>query len=50
MTAERQTAFIRSLDEGNTTFLNEIEAEAREAGVPIIRPETQRLLRFLLEM
>ena len=50
MTTERQTAFIRSLDEGNTTFLNEIEAEAREAGVPIIRPETQRLLRFLLEM
>ena len=50
MTAERQTAFIRSLDEGNTTFLNEIEVEAREAGVPIIRPETQRLLRFLLEM
>ena len=50
MTTERQTAFIRSLDEGNTTFLNEIEVEAREAGVPIIRPETQRLLRFLLEM
>ena len=50
MTTERQTAFIRSRDEGNTTFLNEIEAEAREAGVPIIRPETQRLLRFLLEM
>ena len=50
MTAERQTAFIRSLDEGNTTFLSEIEVEAREAGVLIIRPETQRLLRFLLEM
>lgn len=50
MTTERQTAFIRSLDQGNTPFLNEIEREAREAGVPIIRPEAQRLLRFLLQM
>lgn len=50
MTAERQNAFIRSLDQGNTPFLNEIEREAEEAGVPIIRPETQRLLRFLLQM
>ena len=50
MTTDRLTAFIRSLDEGNTSFLNEIEQEAREAGVPIIRPETQRLLRFLLQM
>ncbi len=50
MTAERQTAFIRSLDQGNTSFLNEIEREAREAGVPIIKPETQRLLRFFLQM
>lgn len=44
------TAFIRSLDQGNTPFLDEIEEEAWEAGVPIIRPETQRLLRFLLQM
>lgn len=50
MTKERLTAFIRSLDQGNTPFLDEIEKEAREAGVPIIRPETQRLLRFLLQM
>lgn len=50
MTTERQTAFIRSLDQGNTPFLNEIEREAREAGVPTIRPETQRLLRFFLQM
>lgn len=50
MTPERLTAFIRSLDRGNTPFLNEIEREAREAGVPVIRPETQRLLRFLLQM
>lgn len=50
MTAERQSAFIRSLDQGNTAFLNEIEREAREAGVPIIKPETQRLLRFFVQM
>lgn len=50
MTQERITSFIRSLDQGNTSFLNEIEKEAQEAGVPIIRPETQRLLKFLLQM
>lgn len=50
MTGERETAFILSLDEGNTPFLNEIETEAREAGVPIIRQDTQRVLRFLLQM
>lgn len=50
MTAERQEAFIRSLDQGNRPYLNEIEREAREAGVPTIRPETQRLLRFFLQM
>lgn len=50
MTKERETAFILSLDEGNTPFLKELETAAREAGVPIIRPETQRLLRFFLQM
>ena len=50
MTTERQTAFIRSLDQGCTPFLNSIEREAKKAGVPIIRPETQRLLRFFLQM
>lgn len=50
MTTERQAAFIRSLDQGSTPFLEELEREAREAGVPIIRPEIQRLLRFLLQM
>ncbi len=50
MTKERISAFIRSLDRGNTPFLIELEKEAREADVPIIKPETQRLLRFLLQM
>lgn len=50
MTAERQNAFIRSLDQGNTPFLSEIERKALEEGVPVIRPETQRLLRFFLQL
>lgn len=45
---ERLTAFINSLDEGNPAYLNELEREAREANVPVIRPETQSLLRTLI--
>lgn len=50
MIRERLSAFICSLDQGNTPFLHEIEREAQEAGVPIIRQETQRLIRFLLQL
>lgn len=50
MTRERLSAFIHSLDSGNTTFLNSIEEKALKAGVPVIKPETQRLLRFLLQL
>ncbi|HJA94679.1 MAG TPA: O-methyltransferase [Candidatus Eisenbergiella merdipullorum] len=45
---ERLTAFINSLDEGNPVYLNELEKEARETNVPVIRPETQSLLRTLI--
>ncbi|SFK77212.1 Predicted O-methyltransferase YrrM [Lachnospiraceae bacterium KH1T2] len=45
---ERCTAFINSLNTGNTPFLNEIEKNARQTWVPIIRKETQTLLKFLL--
>ena len=45
---ERMVAFINSFDKGNTTFLNQIEKEARADEVPIIRTETQSLLRFLM--
>lgn len=45
---QRMTAFINSLDKGNEGVLREIEKEARESGVPIIRRETQSLLRLLL--
>jgi predicted O-methyltransferase YrrM len=47
---ERMSAFIDSLDGGNTTFLNEIEREAKETNVPIIRTQMQRLIKFLLTL
>ena len=37
ITDERLTAFINSLDTGNPAYLNELEKEARETNVPIIR-------------
>ena len=45
---ERLTAFINSLDPGNPAYLNEIEKFAKETNVPIIRTETQSLLRTLI--
>ena len=43
-------AFLRSLDTGNAGILYEIEQEARRARIPIIRRETQSLLKLLLAM
>ena len=45
---ERMGAFIDSLDKGNTAFLDEIEREALDTQVPIIRKSMQSLLKFLL--
>ena len=45
---ERMIAFIDSFDKGNPTFLNRLERCAREAGVPVVRPQMQSLLKFLL--
>ncbi len=47
---ERTVAFINSLDTGNTPFLNIIEREAKETNVPIIRTETQSLIKFLFAL
>lgn len=47
---ERITAYINSLDRGNSPLLVQIEKEALEDFVPIIRQETQSLLRVLLGM
>ena len=46
---ERMSAFIDSLDKGNTPFLDEIEKYAKEIHVPVIRKQMQSLLKFLLE-
>ncbi|MBR1931557.1 MAG: O-methyltransferase [Lachnospiraceae bacterium] len=45
---ERMSAFINSMDKGNTPFLDELEKEAIETQVPIIRKSMQSLLKFLL--
>ncbi len=47
---ERMVAFINSFDKGNTPFLDSLEREALEAEVPVIRRETQSLLKFLLAL
>ncbi len=47
---ERMSAFIDSLDRGNTPFLDEIEEYALQTQVPIIRKSMQQLLRFLLTL
>ena len=45
---ERMSAFIDLMDKGNTPFLDELEKEAIETQVPIIRKSMQSLLKFLL--
>lgn len=45
---ERIASFIASLDRGGSDILNTIEKEALADEVPIIRKETQSLLRFLV--
>ena len=45
---ERLVTYINSLDKGNTTVLDEIEKEALDTYVPIIRKEMQSFLRLLL--
>jgi len=47
---ERTTAFINSLDSGNTPFLDAIEKEAKKTNVPIIRTEMQSFIKLLLAM
>lgn len=47
---ERTEIFIESLNEGNTEFLDNIEAEANRDNVPIIRKSMQRFLKLMLEL
>ena len=45
---DRITAFINSLDEGNAPYLDELERQARADEVPIVRKDSQALLKFLM--
>ena len=47
---ERLSTYINSLDSGIPEFLMELEEEAHKTYVPVIRKETQSLLRLLLAM
>ncbi len=46
--ADRLESFLESLDPEESCYLDEVEKEAIREKVPIIRKETQRLLRFLV--
>lgn len=47
---EHVTAFINSLNTEETSLILELEREAHEHHVPVIRKETRELLRFLLRL
>lgn len=47
---ERLVTYINSLDTGNTGILDQIEKEAIDSYVPIIRKEMQTFLKLLLAM
>ena len=50
ITDSRMTAFINSLDHGNTPFLDRLEQQARKDRVPVIRREMQSFLKTILEI
>lgn len=47
---ERLLTYINSLDSGNTSFLDDLEKEALENYVPIIRKDMQSFLKVMLAM
>ena len=47
---ERLRAYINSLDSGTPEFLAKLEEEAQNSYVPVIRTQTQNLLKLLLTM
>lgn len=47
---ERFVTYINSLDTGNTLFLEELEKEAKDTFVPIIRKEMQTFLKWMLSV
>lgn len=47
---ERITTYINSLDTGNSDFVNQLRRQATAEYVPIIRQETENLLKVLLRL
>ena len=47
---ERLVTYINSLDTGNTEILDEIEREALDSYVPIVRKEMQSFLKLILSI
>lgn len=47
---ERLVTYINSLNQGNTEILNQIEQEALQGDVPIIRKDMQSFLKVLLAL
>ena len=47
---ERLVTFLHSLDSGNGSYLDALQAEASGEGVPIIRQEMQSFLQLFLEL
>lgn len=45
---ERMSAFIDAMDAGKSAWLDELEREALEAQIPIIRRPMQSLMKFIL--
>ncbi len=50
ITDERTATYINSLDMGNGAFLDALEQEASEQGIPIIRKDMQSFLKVLLAL
>ena len=48
--AERLSVFLQSLSGCADADLQELAAEARERGIPVIRPETAQFLRVIVKM
>ena len=47
---ERVVSYIHSLDSGNGEFLDRLRLKAEEDNIPIIRQETEQLLKVLLRL
>lgn len=47
---ERILTFMESMAPHHTPFLDQVEKEALEMAVPIIRPQTQSLIQFLMKL